>query len=104
MRTLEDDLRAARASADAKTQEAISARENLVREQGLSAAAMERAALSERQLAIAQDRLGGTMDSLDGLVCLPSFLPLSSPLSHFLLNYTFYHTKTIRNIPRCQCD
>ena len=43
--------------ADERTAEASSAREQLVREQGLSAAAQERAAVSERQLSIAQERL-----------------------------------------------
>ena len=33
-------------------------REELVREQGLSAVSQERAAVSERQLSIAQERLG----------------------------------------------
>jgi hypothetical protein len=58
LRALEDDLRAARMRADERTAEASSAREQLVREQGLSAAAQERAAVSERQLSIAQERLG----------------------------------------------
>lgn len=58
MRTLEDDLRAARLRADERAQEASAARELLVREQGISTAAQERAAVSERQLGIAQDRLG----------------------------------------------
>lgn len=91
MRSLEDDLRAARASADTKTQDATSARESLVREQGLCAAALERAALSERQLAIAQDRLGGTIGMHCALalfcsfVVVISYLPLPPQLPASLL-------------------
>jgi hypothetical protein len=55
---MEDDLRSSRARADEKTAEASSLREELVREQGLSAVSQERAAVSERQLSIAQERLG----------------------------------------------
>lgn len=44
--------------ADERSAEASNARELLVREQGLSAAAQDRAAVSERQLSIAQERLG----------------------------------------------
>ena len=58
LRALEDDLRTARARSDEKTAEASSVREELVREQGLSAVSQERAAVSERQLSIAQERLG----------------------------------------------
>ena len=58
VRALEDDLREVRARADEKTLQASAAREELVREQGISQAARERSAILERQLTIAQERLG----------------------------------------------
>jgi hypothetical protein len=51
-------LRIARLRADERSIEASAAREELVREQAISVAAQERAALSERQLGMAQERLG----------------------------------------------
>ena len=84
LRALEDDLRSARARSDEKTAEASSVREELVREQGLSAVSQERAAVSERQLSIAQERLGEIL-ALPGIEMWPVLLKrsINFPLPSF---------------------
>mmetsp|Transcript_24386 Transcript_24386/g.35802 ORF Transcript_24386/g.35802 Transcript_24386/m.35802 type:complete len:2045 (-) Transcript_24386:88-6222(-) len=57
MQTLEEELRIARGTIEQRTADNTSLREDLLREQGISKSAQDRAAVLERQLTIAQDRL-----------------------------------------------
>jgi len=57
VRSLEEELRSARAKLEEKASDFASAREELIREQGVSKAAQERANVLERQLSVAQERI-----------------------------------------------
>jgi hypothetical protein len=56
--SLTEDVRGLRAQLDAKAEELSSLRIDYVREQGVSKASQERSALLEKQLALAQERVG----------------------------------------------
>lgn len=60
LRSLEDDLRSAKARLEERTAEVTSVTTDLIREQSLSKAAQDRSNLLERQLSIAQERLSST--------------------------------------------
>merc|ERR1711871_160570 len=70
IRSLEEELRETRSKMDEKTSECATAKEEMIREQGVAAAAQDRSNLLERQLGIAQERLASvqgaqTLDLID---------------------------------------
>ena len=82
VRSLEEELKSTRAKVEEKSLDHGSVKEQLIREQGISAAAQERGALLEKQLATAQERLASiqganTMDLVDASTLAQKELALS---------------------------